>query len=107
MFKFKLKGVHLKHCKSTADMPAVRMSVPSTVTIPMSMHIGAFANIIVKAGDTVKVGQLIGEAGNGLSSPVYSSVSGTVKKSGHTTTIIGGIFSEVKRRCVLSDIIVF
>lgn len=34
-------------------------------------------------------------------------VPGTVKKSGHTTTIIGGIFSEVKRRCVLSDIIVF
>lgn len=34
-------------------------------------------------------------------------VSGTVKKSGHTTTIIGGIFSEVKRRCALSDIIVF
>ena len=34
-------------------------------------------------------------------------VSGTVKKTGHTTTIVGEIFSEVKRRCILSDIIVF
>ena len=56
----------------------------------MSMHIGAPAIPVVKAGDTVKVGQLIGEAGAGLSSPVYSSVSGTVKKIDELTTIVGG-----------------
>lgn len=86
---FKLKGVQLKHCKNTAEMPPVRMGVPSTVIIPMSMHVGSPARPTVKAGDNVKVGQLIGEAGGGLSSPVYSSVSGTVKKIDEITLITG------------------
>ena len=77
---FKLKGIHLKHCKNTADMPPVRMGAPKRVVIPMSMHIGAPATPIGKVGDCVKVGQLIGQPGAGLSSPVYSSFSGTVKK---------------------------
>lgn len=34
-------------------------------------------------------------------------VYGTVKKTGHTTTIIGDIYREVKSRCVFDDIIVF
>jgi electron transport complex protein RnfC len=46
----------------------------------MSMHIGAPASPVVKAGDTVKVGQIIGEASGFVSSPVHSSVSGTVKR---------------------------
>ena len=77
---FRLKGVHLKHCKNTADLAPERLPIPKTVTVPMSMHIGAPAIPVVKAGDAVKVGQLIGEAGAGLSSPVYSGVSGTVVK---------------------------
>jgi electron transport complex protein RnfC len=50
------------------------------VTIPMSMNIGRPATPVVKAGDEVKVGQRIGEAGGFVSSPVYSGVSGKVKK---------------------------
>ncbi len=92
---FKLKGVHLNHCKNTADMPAIRMHTPKNVNIPMSMHIGAPAKPIVKAGDSVKVGQLIGEAGSGLSSPVYSSVSGTVKKIDEITAINGSSVTTV------------
>jgi electron transport complex protein RnfC len=44
------------------------------------MNIGAPAKPVVKAGDEVKVGQLIAEAGGFVSSPVYSGVSGKVKK---------------------------
>lgn len=51
---------------------------PETVVIPLSMHAGAPANAIVEVGDTVKVGQKIGEAAGFISSPVHSSVSGTV-----------------------------
>ena len=76
----KLHGVHVPHRKNTADMAPVRMPVPATVTIPMSMHIGAPAAPAVKAGDSVKVGQLIANAGGFVSSPVYASVSGKVKK---------------------------
>lgn len=77
---FGIKGVHVPHRKHTAEMQAVRMPVPKTVVIPMSMHIGAPAKPIVAVGDTVGVGQLIAEAGGFISSPVHSSVSGTVKK---------------------------
>jgi electron transport complex protein RnfC len=87
---FRLRGVHVKHCKNTAKMSAVRIPVPKTVNVPMSMHIGAPAKPIVKVGDEVKVGQLIGEAGAGLSAPVYSSVSGKVKKIDEMLNIAGG-----------------
>ena len=55
----------------------------------MAMHIGVPARIIVKVGDRVRVGTLIGESGAGLSSPVYSSVSGTVKKIDEIVMIAG------------------
>ena len=75
-----LKGIRTPHKKGTKDSPAVRMDIPNTVTIPMSMHIGAPATPIVKIGDLVKVGTKIGEANGYVSSPVYSSVSGKVTK---------------------------
>ena len=56
------------------------MPAPSTVTIPMSMHIGAPAKPVVKVGDLVKVGTLIAEAGGFVSAPIHASVSGKVTK---------------------------
>ena len=46
---------------------------------PLSQHIGAPANPIVKKGDHVLKGQKIAEAGGFVSSPIHASVSGTVK----------------------------
>lgn len=92
---FKLSGVHVKHCKNTAKMSAEPIAVPKTVNIPMSMHIGAPAIPVVKVGDEVKVGQLIGAAGQGLSAPVYSSVSGKVKKIDEILNIAGGQIQTV------------
>ena len=77
----KIKGIHLPHRKNTAKMQAVRMPCPDSVTIPMSMHIGAPAVPIVKVGDHVCVGQKIAEAGGYVSSPIHASISGTVKKT--------------------------
>ena len=79
----------MRHCKNTAEYPPVRMSVPKKVVIPMSMHIGAPAKPCVAVGDEVKVGQLVGEHGGGLSSPVYSGVSGKVKKIDEIITVTG------------------
>lgn len=92
---FRLSGVHVKHCKNTADLKPCRIPVPKTVVIPMSMHIGAPAKPVVKVGDEVKVGQLIGEGGGGLSAPVYSSVSGKVKKIDEMLTVAGGQMQTV------------
>ncbi len=77
---FRLHGVHVKHCKNTAESAPERMPIPKMVVLPMLMHIGSPATPVVKIGDSVKVGQLVGEAAGGLSSPVYSGVSGVVKK---------------------------
>ena len=80
MAQRKLHGVHVPHRKHTADLAAVDMGCPAMVTIPMSMHIGAPAKPLVKAGDTVTVGQRIAEVGGLVSSPVHASVSGKVKR---------------------------
>ena len=106
LFK-KLHGVHVKHCKNTARLAPQRIPIPKNLYIPMAMHIGAPAKIVVKAGDNVKVGTLIGEYGVGLSSPVYSSVSGTVKKIDEIVMIAGNhvptVFIESDGNQTLDD----
>ena len=72
-------GIHPVEGKEpTEHLPLVRFPEPESVIIPMSMHLGAPATPIVNVGDTVKVGQKIGEAAGFISAPVHSSVSGKV-----------------------------
>ena len=72
------KGARVPHEKATAGMETVQMPLPRHVVIPMQMHIGAPAEPVVKKGDTVMVGTLIGKAGGFVSANIHSSVSGTV-----------------------------
>lgn len=81
---FSLKGIHVPHRKNTANMSAVRMPAPKVVTLLTSMHIGKPAKPVVKVGDKVAVGTLVAEQDGFISSPVYSSVSGTVKSIAET-----------------------
>ena len=76
---FSIKGIHVPHRKNTAGMSAVKMPTPSLVTLLTTMHIGKPAKPIVKVGDSVSVGTKVAEQDGMISSPVYSSVSGTVK----------------------------
>ncbi len=72
-------GVHPAERKELSEKIAlVKFPEPETVVIPLSQHAGAPANPVVKAGDAVCVGQVIGESAGFISSPVHSSVSGTV-----------------------------
>ena len=72
-------GVHPEERKEyTEHLPLVKFPEPDTVVIPLSMHAGAPANCLVAVGDTVKVGQKIGEAAGFISANIHSSVSGTV-----------------------------
>lgn len=71
-------GISASHHKGTEDCQTIKMGVPKKVVIPMLQHIGAPCNPLVKKGDMVKVGQKIGESDAFISSPVHSSVSGTV-----------------------------
>ena len=72
-------GVHPKGNKNTHFYPTVRLDDFKTIRIPMSMHIGPPCTPVVKPGDAVQVGQLIGEATAPMAVPIHSSVSGTVK----------------------------
>lgn len=72
-------GAHVRHHKNTSALPVERMPVPASVTIPLTMHIGAPNNATVKVGDEVKVGQVIGSSDAFVSAPVHASISGTVK----------------------------
>ncbi len=79
MKTFSIGGVHPKDSKLSADAVIENFPIPEVAYISMSQHLGAPAEPIVAAKDTVKVGQLIAKASGFISAPVHSSVSGTVK----------------------------
>ena len=74
------RGIHPNSNKLTREMPLEEYPTPSTVYIPISQHIGAPAEILVNIGDRVLAGSLLASAKGFVSSNIYSSVSGTVKK---------------------------
>lgn len=75
-------GVHPLSGASSGKAPTralpVEQFVPKSVRIPMNMHLGAPSSPIVRAGERVKIGQLIGEAVGTLGVNVHASVSGLV-----------------------------
>ena len=56
-----LKSVHVPHRKNTKNSVPQRFFEVKSVTIPMSMHIGAPAKPVVKVGDHVENGGKITE----------------------------------------------
>ena len=93
-------GAHVPHRKHTAQMESVVMPPPDQVVIPMSQHIGASCTPVVKAGDLVKVGQLIGDSDKFVSAPIHASVSGKVSK---ITTVLMPSGMEVQAVVIDSD----
>lgn len=74
------KGIHPYEGKELSkDSPIQIVNASAAMIYPLSQHIGAPAKAVVAKGDKVLKGQLIAEADGFISSPVYSSVSGTVK----------------------------
>ena len=79
MYTFR-HGVHPNEQKELSkDKPIRVISAGKTLVFPMQQHIGKIAKPCVKAGDSVLVGQIIGEADGFISANVLSSVSGKVK----------------------------
>ena len=72
-------GVHPYDGKDLSKAQPITDYLPKgDMVYPLSQHIGAPARAIVKKGDTVKRGQMIGEAAEGLSVAVHASIDGTV-----------------------------
>ncbi len=96
--KFKRGGVHPHASKLTAADAIIKSNMPAVVRIPMAMHMGAPATCIVKAGDKIEEGQLIGEASGFVSANIHASVSGQVVSvtKGDTMYVKGLDFVEIK-----------
>lgn len=100
MLKFRFLGrTHVPHNKNTAHLSPIRMPCPKEVLVPVSQHIGAPASPVVKAGDEVKVGQLIAEPSAYVSAPVHSPVSGKVTKIESYISSDGKDVSAIRIEC--------
>jgi len=74
-------GVHPHdHKDLSKSSPITEAPLPEKVVIPLSQHIGAPSNPLVKVGDEVLTGQVIAEAGGFVSIPQHASISGKVTK---------------------------
>jgi len=72
-------GVKLLDFKSLSkDEKIEEFKYPEKVIIPLSQHTGIPAKPVVKKGDYVVEGQVIGEIGGFISSYIHSSISGKV-----------------------------
>ncbi len=88
-------GVSVSHSKNTRDCSTVRMPAPTQVVLPMQQHIGAPCDPVVKVGDEVKIGQLIGDTDKFVSAPIYATVSGKVTAVGDIKLANGSISQAV------------
>ena len=79
MFFRSASGIHPEYFKElTQDKPVKLAEPPKVAVIPLIQHKGAPCQPLVKAQDKVRIGTKIGDSGKFISSPVHSSVSGTV-----------------------------
>lgn len=90
-----MPSIHVPHHKNTSASETVTMPVPDEVSISMSQNIGAPCNPLVAKGDYVKVGQRIGDVEAFVSSPIFSSVSGTVKDIVKVRGSMGGFETHI------------
>ncbi len=97
MFKNTFKGgIHPYDGKDLSkDKPIKEMLPGPELVFPLSQHIGAPAEAVVKKGDKVLAGQLIAKASGFVSAPVYSSVSGTVKAIEKRRTTTGDMTMSI------------
>ncbi len=73
-------GVHVPYHKVTKKLAIEKLPPSKIMVFPLSQHIGAACESLVKVGDTVKIGQKIADTDAFVSAPIHSSVSGKVVK---------------------------
>lgn len=83
-------GVHPPYKKTlTGDKSIKPAGIPDLLSVPLLQHIGAPCEPVVKVGEEVSEGQLIGSSKAFVSAPVHAPVSGKVKKIEHALHPLG------------------
>jgi electron transport complex protein RnfC len=89
-------GIHPYDGKELSKSKPIKELLPEgELVFPLSQHIGAPATPIVSVGDGVLKGQKIADANGFVSSPVFSSVSGTVKAIEPRRTTTGDMVNSI------------
>ncbi|MCK4851675.1 MAG: hypothetical protein KAS86_01045, partial [Candidatus Omnitrophica bacterium] len=79
--------------------PLRKPPLPEKASIPLSQYIGAPCEPLVKKGDYVEEGQVLGKSSSYISSPVHSPICGTVLEiSRQTHPTLGQCLSVVVER---------
>lgn len=72
-------GMHIPDFKDlTSNKPIIALAGDKVHIYPLQQHIGAPLDVLVKKGDSVKVGQVLADTDSFVATPIHSSVSGTV-----------------------------
>lgn len=88
--RFKPGGVHPSNNKERSNKKnIINADLPKEVKIQLQQHLGAPAECIVKVGDDVKEGDLIGKASGLMSANVHASIQGKVKAIVKEHTVSG------------------
>jgi electron transport complex protein RnfC len=93
-------GVHPKQEKLAKGVAIEYAPLLERYTVPLQMHIGAPAKLLVQKGSKVLRGQLLAEAGGFVSAPIHSPTSGTVKE---VTTCLGVTGTQWQAVIIESD----
>ena len=89
-------GVHPYDGKELSKEKPVKEFLPGKELVyPLSQHIGAPAQPVVKKGDRVLAGQKIAEMGGFVSAPIHATVSGIVKDLKKVRNNVGAMVDAI------------
>jgi electron transport complex protein RnfC len=78
IFKFN-GGVHPPENKAqSTQLPIAKLSIPSTLVLPLRQHVGNIPKVKVSVGEYVLKGQLLAEAEGMVSAAIHAPTSGTI-----------------------------
>ncbi len=90
------QGLYLLEKKELSEEKKIkRISPSSRVILPLSQHIGAPCEALVKKGDVVKEGEKIADSHSFVSSPIHASISGKVSSIEKMPHPLGGEVTSI------------
>ena len=92
------RGIHPNEQKQYTENVPINLLLPqkgSEMVYPLLQHLGTPCEPLVQIGQTVLVGEKIGDSGAFVCAPIHSSVSGVVKDIRPHLTVTGTIVNSI------------